>query len=72
MQRKCRGHTGHIYNHPTFVFEHSPAHLKLRAILANPKFLSDLRHQSSTTQTSSLESFNNMLIRFAPKSIAYS
>lgn len=50
----------------------SPAHLKLRAILDNPRLLSDLRQLSSTTQTSSLESFNNLLIRFAPKSIAYS
>ncbi|XP_037519793.1 uncharacterized protein LOC119396590 [Rhipicephalus sanguineus] len=50
----------------------SQAFRKLRGILENPRLLADLRHLSPRAQTSSLESFNNILIRFAPKSVAYS
>ncbi|XP_077549571.1 uncharacterized protein LOC144162784 isoform X1 [Haemaphysalis longicornis] len=50
----------------------SPAFLKLRAILQNPRLLSDLQQLSPTVQTYALESFNSLIIRFAPKAIAFS
>ncbi|XP_049525452.1 uncharacterized protein LOC125946402 isoform X2 [Dermacentor silvarum] len=50
----------------------SPAFQKLRLVLESPRSPSDLRHLSPGAQTSSLESFNSLLIYFAPKSVAYS
>ncbi|KAL1479355.1 hypothetical protein MTO96_051910 [Rhipicephalus appendiculatus] len=50
----------------------SPAFRKLAAIVDKPRLLNDLRKLSPAVQTFSLESFNSVLIQFAPKSTAYS
>ena len=45
---------------------------KLTSLLLNSNHLKDITRLSSTYQTSSLESFHNIVIHFAPKSIAFS
>ncbi|XP_077561432.1 uncharacterized protein LOC144177721 isoform X2 [Haemaphysalis longicornis] len=50
----------------------SPAFLKLQTIVESPSLLRDIRQLSPKVQTYSLESFNSLLIRFAPKSTAFS
>ena len=45
---------------------------KLTTLLNNPTHLKDMTRLSSAYQTSSLESFHNVVINFAPKSIAFS
>ncbi|KAL1481656.1 hypothetical protein MTO96_034315 [Rhipicephalus appendiculatus] len=48
----------------------TPAYQKLKAVVLNARLLKDIAQLSSETQTSSLESFHALLIRFAPKSVA--
>ncbi|XP_064455590.1 uncharacterized protein LOC135366697 isoform X2 [Ornithodoros turicata] len=50
----------------------SPAHEKLKAIVRNPRLLSDLKKVSPTTRARALESFHGVLIRFAPESVSFS
>ncbi|KAH7984787.1 hypothetical protein HPB49_025741 [Dermacentor silvarum] len=82
LNHMCNQHNGHEgpftdcmhgpLDNKKWMTRGSPAFTKLRAILENPRLLSDLRQLSPMVQTFSLESFNSLLIRFAPKSIAYS
>ncbi|KAH6933451.1 hypothetical protein HPB50_015017 [Hyalomma asiaticum] len=50
----------------------SPALQKLQAIVENSLLLGDIQKLSPAVQTFSLESLNSLLIRFTPKSVAYS
>lgn len=50
----------------------SPAFLKLQTIVESPSLLRDIRQLSPKVQTYTLESFNSLLIHFAPKSTAFS
>lgn len=45
---------------------------KLSNVILAPRLLRDLQKLSGEYQTSSLESFHSLLIRFAPKSVAFS
>ncbi|XP_077536191.1 uncharacterized protein LOC144148545 [Haemaphysalis longicornis] len=54
-----------------FVF-HDQTFLKLQTIVESPSLLRDIRQLSPKVQTYSLESFNSLLMRFAPKFTAFS
>ena len=45
---------------------------KLTSLLTNAMHLKDMTRLSSNYQTSSLESFHNVVINFAPKAVAFS
>ena len=45
---------------------------KPTSLITNKTHLKDMTRLSSTHQTSSLESFHNVVIHFAPKSVAFS
>lgn len=56
-----------------FCFFHSGsvALYKVEKLLVNKRVLGDVRKLSSDHQTSSLEAFHSVVIRFAPKSVVY-
>ncbi|KAL1485360.1 hypothetical protein MTO96_032007 [Rhipicephalus appendiculatus] len=78
----CNRHVGH--QGPFTACLHGPledrewmkrdslAFCKMRAILECPRLFNDLRQLSPDAQTFSLEAFNSLLIRFAPKSTVFS
>uniref|UniRef100_A0A9J8B7I9 Uncharacterized protein n=1 Tax=Cyprinus carpio carpio TaxID=630221 RepID=A0A9J8B7I9_CYPCA len=45
---------------------------KLTQVILAPKLLKDLENLSSDFQTSGLESYHSLILRFAPKSVAFS
>ncbi|KAL1479046.1 hypothetical protein MTO96_052184 [Rhipicephalus appendiculatus] len=50
----------------------TPAYARLVAVATERTLLADMVNLSSSAQTSSLESFNSLLTKFAPKSVAFS
>ena len=63
----------YLYKHVIVLFiVDTKASEKLTPLLLNSYHLKDITHLSSSYQTSSLESFHNIVIHFAPKSIAFS
>ena len=54
------------------TFSDTKASDKLTSLIQNSNHLKDITQLSSAYQTSSLESFHNVVIHFAPKSIAFS
>ncbi|XP_064464382.1 uncharacterized protein LOC135375640 [Ornithodoros turicata] len=50
----------------------SLAYKKFKEVTGNPRLLKDVAQMSANTQTYALESFHSLLIRFAPKSVAFS
>ncbi|XP_064464730.1 uncharacterized protein LOC135400449 [Ornithodoros turicata] len=50
----------------------SQAYVKFRDITGDKRLLKDVAQMSPNTQTYALESFHSLLIRFAPKSVAFS
>ncbi|XP_065894356.1 uncharacterized protein [Dysidea avara] len=51
---------------------HTKASEKLTSLLTKPTHLKDMTRLSGAHQTSSLESFHNVVINFAPKAVAFS
>ncbi|KAH9366460.1 hypothetical protein HPB48_022141 [Haemaphysalis longicornis] len=49
----------------------TPAYARLVAVATNNLLLRDMEKLSATGQTSSLESYHSLLIKFAPKSVGY-
>lgn len=45
---------------------------KLTQVILAPKLLKDLENLSSDFQTSGLKSYHSLILRFAPKSVAFS
>ena len=45
---------------------------KITSLITNPQHCNDVSRLSAKYQTSSLESFHNVVIHFAPKSVAFS
>ena len=63
----------YLYKHVIVLFIiDTKASEKLTPLLLNSNHLKDITRLSSSYQTSSLESFHNIVIHFAPKSIAFS
>ena len=62
----------YIYNIVMDTFSDTKASEKLTSLIQNSNHLKDITRLSSAYQTSSLESFHNVVIHFAPKSIAFS
>ena len=63
----------YLYKHVIVLFiVDTKASEKLTPLLLNSNHLKDITRLSSSYQTSSLESFHNIVIHFAPKSIAFS
>ena len=63
----------YLYKHVIVLFiVDTKASEKLTPLLLNSNHLKDITRLSSSYQTSSLESFHNIVIHFAPNSIAFS
>lgn len=59
----------HSWKH---IFLGTPAYARLVSIATEQGLLKDIRKLSSSGQTYGLESYHSLLIRFAPKSVAFS
>ena len=64
----------HVYNlyFLTILFIDTSVSEKLTAILTNAQLLKDITRLSPLYQTSTLESFHNVIIHYAPKSVGLS
>ena len=56
----------------SFLFTDTEASEKLSALINNPSLCKDIVQLSPIYQTSFLESFHNVIIYFAPKSVGFS
>ena len=60
-----------LFNMGTYIPDTKPSE-KLSGLITKTMFCNDVSHLSPLHQTSSLESFHNVIIHFASKSIALS
>src|SRR4029434_8028661 len=68
---QCHNHFESIVMFFPLFFTGTPAFCRLEKVMTNKRVLKDVGKLSPHYQTSSLESFHSVILRFAPKNVVF-